>query len=119
MPHQATEIRASEESGDITGAFAADQEAAPTNSDIAAAGGAASTLFEGNGAATESWENPLTGASGTVSPLAAAYRDGGTICRDFLSSYIREGSNYWLQGETCLAGSGRWSVRSLRRWTRS
>ena len=69
MPHQPTEIRVSEESSDITGAFAADQEAALTNSDIAAAGDAASTLFEGNGAATESWENPLTGASGTAPRL--------------------------------------------------
>jgi surface antigen len=122
LPEQAAAIRGLDHDGDVTGTLAAEQMGEATgitNSDIAAAGGAASALFEQDSAATARWENPLTGASGTVSALASAYRDGGETCRDFLSSYVRLKSQAWLQGEACLAGSGRWNVRDLRRWTRS
>ncbi len=37
------------------------------------------------------WENPETGARGTVTPLAAAYTQDGSTCRDFLASYVRDG----------------------------
>jgi hypothetical protein len=122
MPQQAAAIRGLDDGGDVTGTAAAETMAeAPgiTNGDIVAAGGAASVLFEQDAAATARWENPLTGASGTVSALASAYRDGGATCRDFLSSYVRLKSQAWLQGEACLTDSGRWNVRDLRRWTRS
>ena len=51
------------------------------------------------------WENPSSGAHGTVTPIASAYdKDGGT-CRDFLASYVRrQGSETWLQGEACRPG---------------
>jgi surface antigen len=65
------------------------------------------------------WENPLTGARGTVTPIATAYSQAGRTCRDFLASYIREGSESWLQGEACRADEGEWEVRSLKPWTRS
>ena len=35
------------------------------------------------------WENPHTGAGGNITPLAAAYSEGGLSCRDFLASYVR------------------------------
>jgi len=35
------------------------------------------------------WENPQTGARGTVTPLAAAYSENGKVCRDFLASYVK------------------------------
>ena len=38
------------------------------------------------------WENPTTGARGTVTPLSTAYSNNGTTCRDFLASYVRNGS---------------------------
>jgi hypothetical protein len=62
------------------------------------------------------WENPKTGARGTITPLAAASRQDGVTCRDFLASYVRNGSESWLQGEACRA-RGKWEVRNLRPWS--
>jgi hypothetical protein len=70
------------------------------------------------------WENPSSGARGTVTPIASAYVKDGSTCRDFLASYVRQGSETWLQGEACRAKDGArqgasWEVRSLRPWSRS
>lgn len=65
------------------------------------------------------WENPQTGARGTVTPLAKAYTQAGLTCRDFLASYIQDGAESWLQGEACREEGGGWEVRSLRPWTSS
>jgi outer membrane surface antigen len=65
------------------------------------------------------WENPRTGARGTFTPLAAAYTTDGTTCRDFLASYVRNGSESWLQGEACRGLQGRWEVRQMRPWRRT
>jgi surface antigen len=60
------------------------------------------------------WENPGTGARGTVTPLASAYTREGTTCRDFLASYVKNGSESWLEGSACRARHGNWEVRGLR-----
>jgi surface antigen len=60
------------------------------------------------------WENPRTGARGTVTPIATAYVQDGFTCRDFLASYVREGSASWLQGEACRIHQGKWEVKTLR-----
>ena len=66
------------------------------------------------------WENPSSGARGTVTPIARAYAKDGLTCRDFLASYLRKaGPETWMQGEACHAKKGAWEVRSLRPWTRS
>ena len=65
------------------------------------------------------WENPKTGARGTVTPVASSYTQDGFTCRDFLASYVRAGSEAWLQGEACRMHQGRWEVRSLKPWKRS
>jgi hypothetical protein len=57
------------------------------------------------------WENPRTGAHGTITPLASANTANGQICQDFLASYVRDGNASWLQGEACRAKPGRWEVR--------
>jgi surface antigen len=62
------------------------------------------------------WENPSTGARGTITPLAAAYDQDGITCRDFLASYVKNGNESWLQGEACRAARGKWEVRTLRPW---
>ena len=41
--------------------------------------------------ASQPWENPNTGARGTVTPTASAYTQDGFTCRDFLASYVRDG----------------------------
>ena len=65
------------------------------------------------------WENPKTGARGTVTPVASAYTQDGFTCRDFLASYVRAGSEAWMQGEACRMHHGRWEVRSMKPWKRS
>jgi hypothetical protein len=65
------------------------------------------------------WENPHTGARGTVTPIAAAYNSEGHICRDFLASYISGSAQSWLQGEACQQEKGKWEVRAIKPWKRS
>jgi hypothetical protein len=65
------------------------------------------------------WENPKSGARGTVTPVASAYTQDGETCHDFLASYVRGGSEAWMQGEACRMTKGRWEVKTLRPWKRS
>jgi len=88
-----------------------------SNTDLAVASATTTALLEHDGASGP-WENPLTGARGTITPLAAAYRDNGIECRDFLASYVREKAEAWMQGEACRDGSGHWEVRNFRPWRR-
>ena len=88
--------------------------------DLAAARAAVSeALGKGGRDASVPWEDPTTGARGTVTPLSNAYSQDGTTCRDFLASYVRNGSKSWLQGEACRGGQGRWEVRQMRPWRRT
>lgn len=85
--------------------------------DLAFARAAASQALALNGKTTSvPWENPSTGARGTVTPLASAYTQDGFVCRDFLASYVRQGAESWLQGEGCRIHEGRWEIRGLRPW---
>ena len=65
------------------------------------------------------WENPSSGARGTVTPIAAAYNRDGSTCRNFLASYVQQSAEVWLQGEACRENKGPWEVKSLRPWRRS
>ena len=65
------------------------------------------------------WENPRTGARGTVTPIASAHFQDGFLCRDFLASYVHEGNESWLEGEACRVQQSRWEVRSLKPWKRT
>jgi surface antigen len=92
-----------------TGAFSDDDL-------IVASMAAAALLGRGKGGP---WENPRTGARGTVTPIAAVYRDNGIECRDFLVSYVHDRAEAWMQGEACRTGAaGGWEVRSLKPWRR-
>jgi surface antigen len=90
--------------------------ATPPNGDLALAKAAALEVLGGD--TSLPWENPQTGARGTVTPLADAYAQDGFTCRDFLASYVREGAESWLQGEACRMHQGKWEVKSLRPWKR-
>ena len=69
--------------------------------------------------ASESWENPRSGARGTVTPITSAYTQAGQTCRDFLASYVNGSSQSWLQGAACKQQKGAWEVRSMKPWKRS
>lgn len=78
-------------------------------------------LKRGSKEVSAPWENPSSGARGTVTPIASAYARDGRTCHDFLASYVRRGSpEAWMQGQACRAGKrDAWEVTSLRPWTRS
>jgi surface antigen len=105
--------------GDITGSLAPahPSASAPTESDLAFARNAASdVLTKGGKDSSQPWENPETGARGSVTPVASAYSADGRTCRDFLASYVNGRSESWLQGTACRAGRGRWEIRTLTPW---
>jgi hypothetical protein len=89
----------------------------PAEGDLAIARAAVSEVLTKGGKDTSMpWENPSTGARGTITPLASAYDQDGITCRDFLASYVKNGNESWLQGAACRAGRGKWEVRNLRPW---
>ena len=92
----------------------------PTESDLAFARNAASdVLTKGDKDSSQPWENPETGARGSVTPLAQAYTSDGRTCRDFLASYVNGSNESWLQGAACQIGrEGRWEIHTLKPWRR-
>ena len=103
----------------VTGSIAGPAPA-PTESDLVFARTAASdVLTKGDKDSSQPWENPQTGARGSVTPLAQAYADGdGRTCRDFLASYVNGRTEGWMQGAACKAGHGRWEIHTLKPWKR-
>lgn len=105
--------------GSISPAAVPTQAAVQAESDAALRAAASELLARNEPNASLPWENPQTGARGTVTPIASAYTQAGVTCRDFLASYVQGASEDWLQGEACRARQGHWEVRSLKPWTRS
>jgi surface antigen len=88
-------------------------------SDVVAASQAASAILaDGRKDASAPWQNPKTGARGTVTPIANAYTQEGFTCRGFLASYVNEEKEAWMQGEACRVHHGKWVVRSMKPWKR-
>ena len=83
---------------------------------IAASAAASAVLTDGRKDASAPWQNPKTGARGTVTPIATAYTQDGFTCRDFLASYVTEQKQTWMQGEACRVHHGKWVVRSMKPW---
>lgn len=110
---------------DITGSITPPAETKsthklPPDDDLAYAKAAVSRLLAlGRKYASLPWENPATGARGTITPITSAYSAGGQTCRDFLASYIKGASQAWLQGEACKHHTGPWRVRSMKPWQSS
>ena len=91
----------------------------PPDADLAYARAAASAvLSRGEKDTSMPWENPSTGARGTVTPIASAYTSDGRTCRDFLASYVNGRAESWLQGAGCKAGHGRWEIHTIKPWNR-
>lgn len=75
---------------------------------------AADVLARGAKGNSVPWRNPQTGVGGNITPLAASRSEGGLSCRDFLASYVRTGSQAWLQGSACRTARGDWEVKTLK-----
>ena len=107
------------EDNEVTGALA-QADKAPTENDLAFARNAASdVLTRGGKDFSQPWENPETGARGSVTPIAAAYTSEGRTCRDFLASYVNGRSEAWMQGGACRSDHGRWEIHTLKPWKKS
>jgi surface antigen len=107
------------EDNEVTGALGA-KTPEPTESDLAFTRNAASdVLTKGDKDSSQPWENPETGARGSVTPLAQAYSSDGRTCRDFLASWVNGRTESWLQGAACQsAAHGRWEIHTLKPWRR-
>jgi surface antigen len=91
----------------------------PSDADLAyASAAAAAALAKGGKDMSAPWENPRTGARGTITPIDMAYSQDGSECRAFLASYVVENDAAWLHGEACRKDEGKWVVRSLKPWQR-
>lgn len=111
---------ASDVTGSITPVVRVSDDTNLTDADLALARNAASdVLSRGGKDSSQPWENPDTGARGSVTPLATTYSAEGRVCRDFLASYVRGGNEGWLQGEACQQGRGPWEIRQMKPWKRS
>jgi surface antigen len=92
----------------------------PPEHDLAVARAAVDELLRRGGRDSSfPWENPRTGARGTITTVASAYSQNGRTCQDFLASYIRDGAESWMQGEACQINQGKWEVRNLKPWQRT
>ncbi len=110
----------SESTGSITPPPGSKQVADVPDGDLAYARAAASEVLKRDEKnASLPWENPKSGARGTVTPIASAYSQEGRTCRNFLASYVNGHAEAWLQGEACKEAKGAWEVRSLKPWKRS
>ena len=105
------------EDNEVTSSIGPGADKVPTDSDLAFARNAASdVLTKGGKDFSQPWENPETGARGSVTPIAAAYSSEGRTCRDFLASYVNGRSESWLQGGACKSGHGQWEIHTLKPW---
>ncbi len=48
-----------------------------------------------------------------VTALGSAYAHEGSVCQNFLASYVRDGRETWYQGGACQSGAG-WQVREFK-----
>lgn len=79
---------------------------------------ATDVLSKGGKDVSQDWENPATGARGTVTPLTSSYTENGNTCREFLLSHVQGKSETWLQGNACRFASGQWQIRTMKPWRR-
>ena len=94
--------------------------AMPSESDLAQARQAVAKAL-GKGGPTQStpWENPVTGARGTITPIGAVYsQENRGVCRNFLASSVHDANETWLEGQACRDSGGRWTVKRLTPWKR-
>ena len=108
---------------DVTGSVARPLASGlPPETDLIYARAAIAEVLNRNGKDLSApWENPRSGARGTVTPIASNYSQDGSTCHDFLASHVVNGTESWMRGEACrLAGKGaKWEVRTMRPWKRT
>lgn len=66
---------------------------------------------QGNGAAV-SWDNPETGAAGTIAAADLPYLEGDIVCRRFSARTRLDQSDKSFEGHACRVAAGEWRIRS-------
>jgi surface antigen len=124
MGHDSAKADHSADKSEVTGSISSTSQASQpvaglgNDSDLDYARAAAAQALATDGKSVP-WENPRTGARGTITPIANAYTQDGFVCRDFLASYVHQGAESWLQGEGCRVHHGKWEVRVMRPWKKT
>jgi surface antigen len=72
------------------------------------------TLGRTDAGASAPWENPTSGAHGTVTPVAAIYEKDGFPCRNFIVSHVKDAKESWYEGTACRVHRGQWDVTTTR-----
>jgi surface antigen len=102
---------------DTTGSIIADRSPLPALSmeDWTQASAALSLALDPQGAgAAIAWENPASGARGSITPVGAVYEVEGRICRAFLAEIGGKIPARRLQGRGCQGADGQWAVSDLK-----
>lgn len=60
------------------------------------------------------WDNPASGARGTVTPIAAAFTKDGLPCRNFIVSHVKDGIESWSEGLACQVRANVWEVKTVK-----
>jgi surface antigen len=68
---------------------------------------------QGNGAPA-GWDNPVSGAKGTFTPVGDAYPSDDLICRAFLAQIGGKIPAHQVQGIGCRDKSGDWAVNDVK-----
>jgi len=99
----------------ITGSITS-KTVGPSDSELAFERTAASdVLNRGSKDSSTHWENPETGAHGSVTPIGEVYRaETGKKCKDFLASHVNGKTESWLRGAACQGGRGNFEVITLK-----
>ncbi|TNE56997.1 MAG: glycine zipper 2TM domain-containing protein [Alphaproteobacteria bacterium] len=62
--------------------------------------------------ATQSWSNPQSGASGSITPTSSYQNTAGNECRTFSQNVAADGQTYAGTGTACKQPDGSWQVVS-------
>jgi len=65
------------------------------------------------------WDNPASGARGTVTPIASAFTKDGLPCRNFIASHVKDGIETWSEGLACRVSAGVWEVKNVKQIKKS
>lgn len=60
------------------------------------------------------WQNPASGARGTVTPIASAFTKDGLPCRNFIVSHVKDGIETWSEGLACEVAPRTWEVKRVK-----
>ncbi len=64
------------------------------------------------------WDNPDSGAKGSVSPIGNAFLVQHDICRVFIAAVVEKAREDWFQGTACRVTPGEWRIKDVKPWKR-